>query len=136
MFGLLFISIASFSTGKLEVKTVTLKKPEKCDKTASGSATVFCDVIARVEGQPLPIVNTTASGTLLKVKMDSQRVIPGFLKGINQQCIGEKRRLIIPANRAYGEEPYDGLFDPDSTWIVEVEVVDIETNVVRSNEEL
>jgi FKBP-type peptidyl-prolyl cis-trans isomerase len=57
--------------------------------------------------------------------MASKRVIPGLSKGLLGGCRGEIQRVTIPPALAYGEGSVDGLFPPDSTWIADVEIVDI-----------
>ena len=101
---------------------------EKCKRIVTENSIVHCHVVARIEGQPLPIINTTASGQELRIRMGSPSVIPGFLKGLSGACLGETRRITIPPGLAYGEQFVDGLFEPDSTWIVDVEILEIIDN--------
>ena len=128
MFFLFWFRATAFSVDKPyspDIKVSCLNRVhEKCKRLVTETSIVYCHVVARIEGQPLPIINTT-SGEALRIKMGSQRYIPGFLKGMQQACLGETRRITIPPGLAYGEDSVDGLFDPDSTWIVDVEFVDI-----------
>ena len=136
MFSFLFISKAfAFSPDKPyapDIKVSCLNRShDKCKRIVSDNSIVTCHVIAKVEGQPLPIINTYNTNSTLRVQMGSSNVIPGFLKGLSQACLGETRRITIPPGLAYGEQFVDGLFDPDSTWIVDVEIIDIvDTNEV------
>jgi FK506-binding protein 1 len=47
------------------------------------------------------------------------RVIPGWDKGVPQMSLGEKARLTIPGNMAYGARGFPGLIPPNSTLILE-----------------
>jgi len=46
-------------------------------------------------------------------------------QGTLGMCLGEKRRLVIPPEMAYGEDGYDDVIPPASTLIFETEVVKI-----------
>jgi peptidyl-prolyl cis-trans isomerase A (cyclophilin A) len=90
-------------------------------------------------GSPAPtsqvVVNYT--GTLLDGKVfDSttgrgkpatfqvNRVIPGWTEALVSMSRGEKRRLVIPPELAYGEQGYPGVIPPSSFLVFEVELVD------------
>lgn len=51
-------------------------------------------------------------------------------QGTFGMCKGEKRRLVIPSELAYGESGYGDVIPPDATLVFEVELV----NIVRKDE--
>jgi len=128
MFPLFFTLISSIINEKPytpDIKVGIIRKPQECKRIVTETSIVYCYLTAKVEGQALPIIDTRISGNKIKIQMNSQRVIPGFIKGLEGACLGEIRKIIIPPGLAYGEQYVDGLFTPDSTWIVEVEVLEI-----------
>lgn len=53
------------------------------------------------------------------------QVIPGWDEGICLLNVGDKARLVIPSNLAYGSAGAGGVIPPDATLIFDVELMDV-----------
>ncbi len=57
--------------------------------------------------------------------LNAGQVISGWEKGVRGMKVGEQRRLVIPAEFAYGKRGVPGAIPPDATLIFDVELLDI-----------
>lgn len=64
------------------------------------------------------------SGQPIQFALGQGQVIPGWDQGVTGMKVGEKRRLIIPPDMAYGESG-SGPIPPNSVLIFDVELVSI-----------
>jgi FKBP-type peptidyl-prolyl cis-trans isomerase FkpA len=69
---------------------------------------------SRTGGQPFSFV------------VGSRQVIKGWDEGVLGMKVGERRRLIVPADLAYGDRGAGGVIPPGATLVFDVDLVNIE----------
>ncbi|KPM03597.1 peptidyl-prolyl cis-trans isomerase FKBP2-like protein [Sarcoptes scabiei] len=65
-------------------------------------------------------------GTPLKFTLGAGQVIAGWDQGLIGICAGERRKLVIPSDLAYGANGSPPTIPPDSALVFEVECIRIE----------
>jgi peptidylprolyl isomerase len=113
---------------------------ENAVTTASGLQYVIIEQGSGEAPQPGDVVEVHYTGTLADgTKFDSSydrgepirfplglgQVIPGWDEGIGLLKVGDKAKLIIPPDLAYGEQGAGGVIPPNATLIFDVELVSI-----------
>ena len=59
-----------------------------------------------------------------------QAGIPGWDDGVKGACPGEIRRVTVPPAKGYGEKGVEGSVPPNTTIVLEMEILKIEYRVV------
>ena len=75
-----------------------------------------------VDGTPFD--SSLSRGEPLRFRLD--QVIPGWREALRRMRVGDKWRLFIPADLAYGDQGAGPLIRPDSALIFEVELLEVQ----------
>ncbi|XP_060519555.1 FK506-binding protein 2 isoform X2 [Cylas formicarius] len=115
-----------------KLKIDTLFKPEVCEiKSKNG------DMLT------MHYTGTLADGTKFDSSLDRDQpftfqlgvgqVIKGWDQGLTDMCVGEKRKLIIPASLGYGEKGAGNVIPGGATLTFEVELINIGDSAPTTN---
>jgi len=110
------------ATTSTQVDIEVLFKPTDCSETAASGDTVNLHYIAKfANGQSFD--NSRQRDTPMEVQLGANKIIPGVEQGVIGMCVGEKRKIVIPPELAYGNKGVAGIIPPKSTLVFEMELM-------------
>lgn len=105
-----------------EVETEILQQGSGAEAMVNDTLTV--DYIGMLE-DGAKFDSSLDSGQPFSFVLGAGKVIPGWDKGLEGMRVGEKRKLIVPPELAYGEQGFGDIIPPNATLIFEVELLSI-----------
>uniref|UniRef100_A0A8C8RD98 peptidylprolyl isomerase n=1 Tax=Pelusios castaneus TaxID=367368 RepID=A0A8C8RD98_9SAUR len=95
--------------------------PEGCAELSALGDTVQIHYTGSLEDGR--IIDTSLSRDPLQVELGKRQVIPGLEQSLLDMCVGEKRRVIIPPQLAYGKRGSPPAIPADAVLQFDVELV-------------
>ncbi|XP_028405839.1 FK506-binding protein 2-like [Dendronephthya gigantea] len=123
---LLFLSCLCAAKKKQKLEIISVSKPVDCSKTAENGDSVAVHYTGKLENGQIFDSSIVAKREPIKFELGLGKVIKGWETGIQGMCVGEKRKLIIPPDLAYGSNGVQGAIPPDATLVFETELVGLD----------
>uniref|UniRef100_A0A7S3V784 peptidylprolyl isomerase n=1 Tax=Chaetoceros debilis TaxID=122233 RepID=A0A7S3V784_9STRA len=110
---------------KAPIRVGVKKRAKTCDKkTVTGDRlSVHYSGTLYKDGKEFD--SSITRGEPFNFRVGNQEVIEGWDKGLLHMCIGEKRKLTIPSDLAYGDTGSPPDIHPGATLVFEIELLDI-----------
>ncbi|KAB1269478.1 Peptidyl-prolyl cis-trans isomerase FKBP11, partial [Camelus dromedarius] len=104
----------------LQVETL-VEPPEPCAEPAAFGDTLHIHYTGSlVDGR---IIDTSLTRDPLVIELGQKQVIPGLEQSLLDMCVGEKRRVIIPSDLAYGKRGFPPSIPADAVLHFDVELI-------------
>lgn len=89
----------------------------------TGDTVVMHSAIWREDGTPLGSSYNTGQPQIMP--FGSGQMLPGWEEGVSTMYEGGKRQLVVPPELAYGAQGYGQVVPPDTTLIIEIELLKV-----------
>ncbi|KAB2620319.1 FK506-binding protein 2-like [Pyrus ussuriensis x Pyrus communis] len=123
----LFLSLSSSIFAAKEVKELQIGvkyKPESCEVKARKGDTVRVHYRGKLTDGTV-FDSSFERGDPISFELGSGQVIKGWDQGLLGTCVGEKRKLKIPAKLGYGEQGSPPTIPGGATLIFDTELVEV-----------
>ncbi|XP_046350971.1 FK506-binding protein 2-like [Haliotis rufescens] len=114
-----------FAKNQDKVQIVVERMPEDCPQMAGDGDQVTVHYTGYLESGAVFDSSVQQKRDPIAFVLGSHQVIPGWEEGLQGMCVGEKRKLVIPPNLAYGPKGHPPVIPPDATLTFETELVSL-----------
>ncbi|KAK2946354.1 putative Peptidyl-prolyl cis-trans isomerase FPR2 [Blattamonas nauphoetae] len=115
----------SESSEELKVEITTLFKPETCEKKAKRGNKLKVHYVGTVVETGEEFDNSHERKVPFKFRLGEGAVIKGWEQGLIGMCEGEKRKLVIPSELAYGKYGIPDQIPPNAELMYIIDLVEV-----------
>ncbi|KAF9061318.1 hypothetical protein BDP27DRAFT_1333022 [Rhodocollybia butyracea] len=105
----------------------TTHMPAVCTAKASAGDTVNVHYTGTLHATGVKFDSSHDRGKPLPLTLGRGQVIKGWDEGLLGMCVGEKRKLTIPANKAYGASGFGSIIPANSALVFDTELVGLDS---------
>ncbi|OBA15241.1 uncharacterized protein OGAPODRAFT_40583, partial [Ogataea polymorpha] len=110
---------------ELQIGVLHRVPPEECTKKTAPGDQVKMHYTGRLFDTQEVFDSSVERDQPLKFVLGVGHVIKGWDQGLMDMCVGEKRRLTIPPELAYGKRGAGAVIPPDATLVFDTELLEI-----------
>jgi len=108
------------------LKIEHVSRPDACEKTAENGNQLTMHYTGTLEADGTKFDSSVDRNEPFKFQLGVGQVIKGWDEGIVGMCVGEKRRLTVPPELAYGEQGAGDVIPGGATLVFDIELIDTE----------
>jgi len=108
------------------LKIEHVSRPDACEKTAENGAQLTMHYTGTLQADGKKFDSSVDRNEPFKFQLGVGQVIKGWDEGIVGMCVGEKRRLTVPPELAYGEQGAGDVIPGGATLVFDIELIDTE----------
>jgi len=101
-------------------------RPDACEKTAENGNQLTMHYTGTLQADGKKFDSSVDRNEPFKFQLGVGQVIKGWDEGIVGMCVGEKRRLTVPPELAYGEQGAGDVIPGGATLVFDIELIDTE----------
>jgi len=123
--------LAAVNAAELNIEKVV--EVNDCDKRSKRGDLLSMHYTGTLEKDGSKFDSSLDRGEPFQFQIGVGQVIKGWDEGLIDMCVGEKRKLTIPADKGYGDKGAGDKIPPGATLVFEVELLKIEDGPTTVN---
>jgi len=108
------------------LKIEHVSRPDACEKTAENGNQLTMHYTGTLQADGTKFDSSVDRNEPFKFQLGVGQVIKGWDEGIVGMCVGEKRKLTVPPELAYGEQGAGDVIPGGATLVFDIELIDTE----------
>lgn len=109
-------------------------KPEECTRKTKDGDYLAMEYTGRLEKDGSVFDSSHKRQRTFDFILGRGQVIQGWEKGLQDMCVGEKRKLRVPSYLGYGNEGVDDVIPPGANLLFDVELKEIKNDGEKESE--
>jgi len=108
------------------LKIEHVSRPDACEKTAENGNQLTMHYTGTLQADGKKFDSSVDRNEPFKFQLGVGQVIKGWDEGIVGMCVGEKRKLTVPPELAYGDQGAGDVIPGGATLVFDIELIDTE----------
>jgi len=108
------------------LKIEHVSRPDACEKTAENGNQLTMHYTGTLQSDGTKFDSSVDRNEPFKFQLGVGQVIKGWDEGIVGMCVGEKRKLTVPPELAYGDQGAGDVIPGGATLVFDIELIDTE----------